>query len=202
MRDDTVQENACALMVDSSVHAVAIASINSRGTMTIPATIREHLQADANQRYLLRAVSGEAFVAMRVKAPHDLFAAYAASLADPRPALPLSVTFPTLLDAEAVIIAQCEPASVEREWFTACDQGDKSIRVDPLFIGDLLMLLPTYLPDLDRAAQAIYVQTILCWTGMQMSDRDFYLAVLSLWAQSPGYRWSQAVQVARASVAG
>ena len=187
---------------DRAVPAVAIASVNGRGTMTIPASIREHLQADATPRYLLRAVSGDVFVAMRVKTPHELFVAYDALVAEPRPALPLSVTFPTLLDAESVIIAQCEPTSTEREWFAACDQGDTSIRVDPLFIGDLLTLLPTYLPDLDRAAQAIYVQTILCWTGMQMPDRDFYLAVLSLWAQSPGYRWSQAVQVARASVAG
>lgn len=199
MDDMAVEWNESGPMADVLIPPVAIASVNARGTMTIPASIRDHVHAVANQRYLLKVGSGDVFLAMRVRSPNELFQTYETALAAKYPTPVASVTFPLMLDAEAVIMAQCNPDSRERAWLTLCDRGENTIPVDPLVIGDLLSLLPSYIPTLDRAGQAAYVQTILCWTGIQMPERDFYLGVLSLWAQSPSYRWSQAVQVARAT---
>jgi len=191
--DSTASSDA---MIPFAFFPSAVVQLQKRGTITLPPAFRPVEDDSATLRLWLRLGPTGSLILDPLWTPDQLFAQYDAQV-DPTerhaPDLPLPDRW---LNAVTILFAQAHPTHPARAWCRECDAGFQSVQMDPVVIPDLLHRLPTLLPTLTRPALARYVASVCSWTGITLTDRNFYLAVLALWGASEA-EWAGLVQRAR-----
>lgn len=179
---------------------VWIATVQRRGTVTVPIEVRQRMDLPDGSRLLMIRTGADTLVARVLPPPAVWFARDEGAVASEAVAELRSGSpdrLPTRwLSAEAVLGAQAYPASPIRTWFTELDQGFHTVQVDPLMIADLLERLPRLLPPLSRPDRAGYLLPVLHWRGITLADRPFYSAALVRWGATDA-SWAAVVQEAR-----
>lgn len=175
---------------------VAVTSMQKRGLMSIPASLRDAMNLNATNRVLLVRHQPHAFLVVDAPDPLTLFTRHDGTLSALADLQPSEAVPGRWLDVPTILRAQQYPDSVQRRWFVECNDGFVSVRVDPVIIADLLGGLASLL-SLPRPQLAHYVQVILTWTGLTVPDRDLYLSALEVWGTDPGLSWAEAVQRCR-----
>ena len=180
--------------------AVGLATLQKRGTLTIPTPLRARLHLPDGARVILRTESATTVRVDVLPPPRDWLASWDDRVPTPPPVEDASGTPTRWLDTDTLLRAQAFPQGAARAWLAECDQGFHPVRIDPAVIADVLDRLPTVLPGLTRLQIARYVQTMLSWTGVECAERDFYLTALDQWGAS-AVPWATAVQTGREALA-
>lgn len=183
--------------VPLTIPRVALVVIQRRGVINLPVALRETFRWSEGQRALVTAKDGETITLTAALGPDALFARHDGRVTVPDSLKPSEALPRRWLDPETVLRAQAWPDSPQRDWFIRCDGGFVSARLDPSLLPDALAGLGQLLPDLDRATLALYMQTILTWTGITLADRAFYFVALLMWGADDTITWSEAVQRGR-----
>jgi len=175
---------------------VALTTVQRRGSLTVPAALRQALDFQDNARCLL-ASQADGTVRLRVMPPPVVwFAQHDARVSETPPIAPSDAVPKRWLDTATLLRAQAYPDSSQRRWFVEGDRGFVTARVDPVVIAEWLAAVPQLI-TVNRSDLAVYLQVVLSWNGVVLAERDVYWAALELWGHTDDLTWPEAVRWCR-----
>ena len=107
------------------------------------------------------------------------------------------------IDTSVFLHAQAHDQHTEacQALLRAAAEGRVSVSLDPLVVHELTYVLPRYVKGMPRSDVALYVRSVLSWSGVVLEDLPLWLSVLEAWEADAHLSWTDAVLIQRALLA-